>query len=164
MFKQIKRVAFIATLLMLNTSVAYSSNCTQYTIQLIVDDVFFDCRDAGDTAQSTTATWNVADGNYEDTALEGNVGYCNSATDTTCLLANRSAHLNDGEWLYVKNTSGTDYYKAQFIDGTGFQNAQAHNPAPTATAVPLSPLSKLLLALLFMGASLMMLKRKGAKV
>jgi len=153
--------------LLLLSSISEADNCISWSVNNTINgnsEAMFYC--SGINLDSTTATWFVANGNYANNTNESLVGYCSSATDTTCLLANRPGHINSGDWVYVKNNSAgaTDYFKAQFVDTVGFQNAQAHNPAPAPTAVPLSPLSKLLLALLFMGASLMMLRKKGAKV
>ena len=157
----LKKLLLSIALLVGSSSLLLAKPCIDYL--LANSNESFLCININQDPES--ARYTITNGNYSSNGGENNIGYCSSATDTTCLLANRPAHINSGDWVYVKNTTeASDYFKAQFVYGTGFQNAQAHNPAPAPTAVPLSPFSKLLLALLFMGASLMMLRRKGAKV
>jgi len=62
---------------------------------------------------------------------------CSDASDTTCAaVANGSANSTSPQ--YYKNMSGTDYFKCDWISGTGFSNGRVYTPitAPTGlTAV-----------------------------
>jgi len=112
-----------------------------------------------------TPTYVLSTGVFDSASIGiGVINKCINNTTSNCPVSTDS--VSDGGTFYFYNVDNGEYISALFTANVGFSNFTIYNPAPTppTTEVPLSPLGKLLLALSFMGASLMMLRRKGAKV
>lgn len=99
-----------------------------------------------------------------------NVAYCVGPLASSCTQVGGIIDFTEGLTYVFKNLTDPggdhEYFATTMTGGTLSSPVLYTFPStkPSPTAVPLSPFSKLLLALLFIGASLMMLRKKRAKV
>lgn len=125
---------------------AYSTPCTDYsTYSANFGNKHCGCGSAGAVAFSYAGSYavnfNSSSGSKDGTTLatdSTNVGFCSSATDTTC-NSTQPASLSTGDILYLKNTTETsDYYKCTVTLGQNML-AESYNPivAPPPGSAPI---------------------------
>jgi len=119
-------------------SPSFAANCTAYPTgsQACI------CSEANLTHHKV-GNWNVlpqpANGSLDTTTFSISASICATASDTTCGITPRNhGPLTNNTTLYVKNETGTDFFKCSVVFGT-FLQSEAHIPSPPPSPAPFAP-------------------------
>ncbi len=115
---------------------SFAVNCASIITNATGDGVGCDCNDA----ESTTITTNERD--ITSGERTGNYGIlqCANTSDTVCNVDISITSVNTTSPQYFKSvtTDATDYFKCDWVSGTGFSNGEIYVPTPPVIPTPIS--------------------------